>query len=1334
MIHLHNHTDRGSNLRLIDSINTVRDLVDRAVELGNKGIACTDHESVSSYVKFIQYVKEGKENNTIPKDFKLILGNEIYLVDEVITDFEGKKSCNTPFYHFILLAKDKIGNEQLRRLSTMAWQDSFYTGKMERTPTTKENLAKIVKENPGHLIASTACIGGELGKTILAIQEDMSYLPFIDEEYIQEHKGKLKHQLSDFLEYCYDLFGEDFYLEMQPSDNEEQTVVNNEIIKLSEKFNIPYIITCDSHYLKKEERPIHEAYLNSHEEEREVADFYATTYMMSVEEIHEYMDKNIGEENVNKALENTIKIGEKIEEYDLFHAQVVPKGKLPDFEDEHFFESVYENYPYIKKFAYSDNVYDRYFLHLIEKGWLKKEYREDLTTKEKKDMLDRIELEFEAIWESSEKIKDKISSYYVTALDIVNMMWDDSEDGGNSLVGCSRGSVAAYYTAYLINLQQINPMRYNIPYWRHLHYKRPELPDVDIDTEAGKRQRIIEATRKKFGYDRVLNICTFKTEGSKSAIITSCRGLGIDPDTAHYLASMIPVVRGENTSLKVMINGDEEEGIKPNVEFVNECLKYPRLLETALKIEGLVCGRSIHASGVIIFDNDFVLNNAMMKSTNGQATTQWDMEDSTYCGGLKYDYLTINNLDAMRACLDFLVEYGKIEWKGSLKETYNYYFHPDVLDYDSKEMWAMAKNQEIINLFQFQTQVGGEAIAKIAPTSLIELGVANSVMRLTAQEDKEQPIDTYVRYKNNISEWYDCMHSYDLTDEEISILEKYLKPVSGMATMQEEVMNLVMDENISNFDMLLANKLRKIIAKKKTSLHEQAKEMFYEHGLGIGTSQKMLDYIWEECVTPQLKYSFSLPHVMGYSTITVQEMNMAYRFPIIYWNAANLVVDSGSFDSGDNDVSTNYGKVATSIARLQNTTDTKIALPIINEAELGFKPDEENNQIIFGLKGLNGIGTEVVNLLIQNRPYTSMEDFYARMIETKLIKPAQMVKLIKAGCFVVLDNPDRVQTMKYYLKNYVLNPCEKLTMQQFNNIESMGILPGKYELGSKMKSFKDYIFDDRFFVSTWIDENSKRKLPKCGYNDRLFKLDDIAMNFFKKYFDESSIYDTDNGYYIVFEKKLTKQIEEKMKPMKEWFASEEALNAYNEALLERAWGKHANGSISKWEMESLSFYYTEHELVHMNEEMYTVVNFNDLPEEPEVYDTYTRYINNEKKQMPKFKIVRLAGTVLDVNKDRHTVTLLTNHGVVNCKFNKGQFIYYHKRISARLDPNSDKNTIIEDSWLKRGQKILVCGYRQDNTFRVYKYSDTIFKHTCNLITEVKEDGTVSILTEREKID
>ena len=1298
---LHTHTEY-SNLRLLDSTNKLQKVIDKAIELGLNGVAITDHECVSGYIKAIQRQKQLKKDGS---EFKIILGDEIYLVDSLEEVKENYQSGITKFYHFILLAKDAIGAEQIRRISSAAWEHSFYTGKMERVPTVKQELVDIIGEDKGHIIASTACAGGELAHWIM-INDPTSCLKFID--------------------WCQEVFlPENFYLEMQPNDNEEQKKINQTIVKISEQLNIPYIITTDAHYLSADQSLVHEAYLNSREDgSREAAEFYKTCYLMSEEEIHEWMDEQISKERVDIALENTNLIGQSIEFFDLSHSQIVPKVPIPNFEMEHSFSDVYERCEYIEKFAHSGDIHDQYFLHLIENGWWEKEYREDLSKEQIFEMMQRIDIELKAIWESSIKINDNIASYYITALEIVKMMWDDAD----SLVGCSRGSIAAFYTAYLIGLQQINPMRYDIPYWRHLHESRPEMPDVDIDSEKSRREAIIEATRKKFGYDKVLNICAFRTEGSKSALLTSCRGLGISSDIAQYLASLISVVRGNTTSLGVMVNGDAENEIKPNIEFINECNKYEGLLETAMTIEGLICGRTVHASGVIIFESPYTELNCMMRAPNGQPTTQWDMDDSTYAGGLKYDYLTITNLDSMHKCLDFLLEYGYIEWQGSLRETYNKYFHPDVLDYDSKEMWEMAERLEIVNLFQFMTSVGQQAIQKIKPRSLIELGVANAVMRLMAQDKSaEQPLDKYVRYKNNINEWYDTMREYHLTDKEIALMEKHLSHVSGMATMQEEVMKLVMDEQISNFDMVGANKTRKSIAKKKKKLQQEAKDTFYNTGKSIGTTENLLNYVWKECVVPQLGYSFSLPHVLGYSTIAVQEMNMAYKYPIIYWNCANLIVDSASDEETEG--ATDYGKVGVSISNMQDA-GINITLPLINEANFGFSPDEKLNRIIFGFKAMNGIGDEVAKTIVDNRPYTSMEDFCSRLIETKLIKNSQMLQLIKGGCFTELHNTDRRVTMEWYLRNYVFKPCTGLTMQQFNKMKELEFISSDMDLPIRMINFKNYVLDDEGLYEKHIDEG--KKIPKKGYHDGYYILDANSQPFFKEHFTEDSVVGIKGEYYIVSEKKFTKEADTKIQPLKDWMALPSTLGAYNEALFKELWEKHAEGTVPHWNMEALCYYDGEHELEHVDEKLYGIVNYFELPEEPEPYEWYTRYINGEPKAMPKYKISRIAGTVLNADNNHHMVTILTKYGSVNVKMNKGHYAFYNKTISEVGEDGKKKR--VEESWLKRGNLITCQGIRRGDQFMPMIYNDTIYKHTVNLIKEVHEDGTLLMQTERTKIE
>lgn len=640
------------------------------------------------------------------------------------------------------------------------------------------------------------------------------------------------------------------------------------------------------------------------------------------------------------------------------------------------------------------------------------------------------------------------------------------------------------------------------------------------------------------------------------------------------------------------------------------------------------------------------------------------------------------------------------------------------------------------------TQVGLQAAKRIQPHSLVELATANSIMRLMVT-DGEQPIDTYIRYKNDISEWYKCMREeYHLTEVEIKVVEPYLLPVYGVGDTQEIVMELSMDEHIANFSVAESNKLRKSIAKKDKELQQKMKHTFFEAGRGIGTSDNLLNYIWNEVVGKQLGYSFSKNHTFPYSCIGVQELNLAYHYPIIYWNTACLIVDAGADEEVEENKSTDYGKIATAISNMQKR-NIPIALPYINQANFGFYPDEENNRIIYALKAINGIGDDVVRILLENRPYRDMQDFYERMIKTKLVKNSQMMQLIKAGVFDEISNTDRIELMKAYISEFLVSKCNALGMQQFNKLlvlnEKYNFIPEKLQLAIRHVNFKKYVLDDYFFYKNVIIDG--KKVPKAGYHDRLFKLDETSMRFFIQYYSEDSVEAVIDEFYVISEKRFIKENKTHIAPLKEWLTLETTLEQYNNYLVQEALEENASGTLSKWEMDSLSIYATtEHELKNMKDNMYGIEDFYEMPEEPEIYDTYTKRIKikegdtwrTEVKEFPKYRIKRISGTVLDKNKDKHLVTLLTKSGVVMVKFNKGQFVHYDQQISS-IDENGNKK-VLEKSWFKRGNKIVVCGYRQGDIFRAYKYADSAYKHSCMLIKRVNDDGSILASVERLNIN
>lgn len=803
MIGCHCHTDK-SNIRLLDSTNRVADLLKTAVEMNYTGLAITDHEVLSAHVEAIQAVRTMKKEGKMPKNFKLILGNEAYLVDSLEEVKDNYKSGVTKFPHFLMLAKDVEGHEQLRILSSKAWENSFYTGTMERVPTIKADLEEVVKSNPGHLIATTACLGSEVNISLLAIKEAESEG---NEDKIFEHK----QIIHNFITWCIDVFGQgNFFVELQPALSDEQIYCNKKLVDIADAYGLKRIVSTDAHFLRPEDRVIHQAFLNAKDGEREVDSFYEACFVQNVDEIKERM-KYLKSEIVDDAIKNTLLIGEMVEDYTIEHEPIIPKMDLPEFELRHLFKPAYDKYKYINMMANSESEQDRYALKLIEDGFEKKLLTPDLSRNDFHKILSRLNEELGELWEIGVKLKQSMPSYYISVLEIINIIWDD-ECGGNSLVGVARGSAAGFLIDYLLDITQINPMEYNLPHWRHIHKSRPDLPDIDIDTEGAKREQILKALRNKFGTHRVLQIATFGTEGSKSALQTACRGLGIDNDISQYLSGMIPFERGSNWSLSDCFFGNEEKERKPIKEFIREVEQYPNLKETALKIEGLVNKRSSHAAGIIIFNDHYTKSNAMMKTPKGAYITQFNMGDSESLGNVKYDLLTIEALDKIRVTLDYLIEQGEIEWQGNLKETYNKYLHPDVIDYDKPELWEMVGKGEIMDLFQFSTEVGHQSAVKVKPKNLLEAAVTNSLMRLMS-DGEEQPVDTYVKFKNDISLWYQEMKDYGLTDDEIVVMERHLKDIYGVADTQEVVMTMVMDEQIAGFTIAESNKLRKAIAK-----------------------------------------------------------------------------------------------------------------------------------------------------------------------------------------------------------------------------------------------------------------------------------------------------------------------------------------------------------------------------------------------------------------------------------------------------------------------------------------------------------------------------------------
>lgn len=1319
---LHNHT-HTSNLRLRDCIIRENELIDYAIELGHEVVAFTEHDSVSNVIKIEKYYKKIKEKNP---NFKVILGNEIYLCRNGLSKETFVKGQDR-FYHFILLAKDSIGHQQIREISTRAWLRSWMNGKMRRVPTYYQDLVEIIGKNPGHVVGSTACLGGALPTQLLkqSVTNDML----------------LFEKIKVWIRQMDNIFGHgNFFFELQPSFNQEQIYVNRKLIELSDEFEIPYIITTDSHYLKKEDRNIHKAYLNAQNGDREVDDFYATTYMMNTEELESYM--TLTEEEFQAAYQNILKIKNMCEDYSLMKPLKIPELKWKEHKA-YAVDNFYSDIPWLSKFIYSDFSGDRELaLAIIEKISTDKSLQN-------KEAYAEINQNLEATWVSSEVNKTHWSSYFLNLEKIIDVCWD-----AGTLIGPGRGSGVGFILLYILGITQINPLREKTRTfsWRFLNPERVSVLDVDVDIEGGRRSIVLNKLRQVYGFNRVANVATFGTEKARSAILTAARGLGIDVDIAQYLASMVEADRGIQRSLKQTMYGDSENGINQNKQFYYEMTEnYPELWEVAQKIEGLTCRMGIHAGGVIFVDEAFENSTALMRAPDGTIITQFDLHDCEDVSLIKYDLLSVEALDKIHNCLDLLCDYGYVERKETLKETYEAAIGIYNLERDSKEMWKMAWNHEVMSLFQMEKQSGIQGISLTHPQSVDDLATLNSVIRLMAQEKgAEQPLNKYARFKKDISLWYDEMDSYGLTKAEQKLLEPIIKISYGICESQERFMQLVQLPECGGFDLTWADSLRKSIAKKNPAAYEKLQEEYFKTVEEKGLSRNLCNYVWNVLVATSRGYGFNLSHTLAYSLIALQELNLAYRYPIIFWNCSCLIADSGGAESEDeNDEefdlyadsydevytediedfleqseeeddaeddddsitadskkkkktkNSNYGKIATAIGKMRSM-GIKIVPPNINKSTYTFSPDADSNVIRYGLSGITKIGEELIQTILKNRPYASLENFLDKV---KINKP-QMINLIKCGAF-----DDFGETREEVLRRYITlisEPKKRLTLQNMRMLIDFNMLPESLDLEKKIFNFNKYL---------------KKNKDGIYYN-----FDDIAFDFYSKHFDIDILdtRETDSGFAIkqtVWDKIYKK----KMDPVRAYLSAHqiELLSKVNNKLVAELWDKYCEGNISKWEMDSISYYYHEHELANVDYEEYGFTDFFKLPDIPQPINYFRP--KNSDREIPIFNIERIIGTVLDRDKAKKIVTLLTPTGVVTVKIFGQVFANYDKQISER--GADGKKHVIEKSIFTRGNKIIVTGIRREDAFIGKKYSRTPY-HLVEQITNVDEYGFIAIQAER----
>ena len=642
-VHLHVH----SEFSLLDGANRIKDLPVRAKELGMDAIAITDHGVMFGVIDFY---KACKANGIKP-----IIGCEVYVAPR--TRFDKEPNIDNKYNHLILLAKNNEGYKNLSKLVSLGFTDGYYY----KPRIDKEILEKYHEG----LICCSACLAGEVPQTIIRDGIEKA------EEAALWYKN---------------LFGEDYYLEIQANSLRDQIIVNQKMIQLSRKLGIKLVATNDAHYLTKDDYYNHQVLLciqtgkRMTDEDRmmfETNDFY----LKSPEEMEEYF------KNIPEAISNTVEIAEKCNvEFEFGHT-ILPNYDVPEEFETH--------YDYIK--------------HLCDEG-LKRKYGEENITKE---ILDRAEYELSVIK------KMGYVDYFLIVWDYINYARSEGIP-----VGPGRGSGAGSIVAYAIGITDIDPIKYNLIFERFLNPERISMPDFDVDFCFERRPEVIEYVSKKYGKDHVAQIITFGTLKAKAAIRDIARVIDVPYAKADLIAKMIPNELNMTIKKALEINSELNTLYESDEET-------KKIIDLSMKVEGLPRHASTHAAGVVI-TKDPVDTYVPLYLNQDQISTQYTMTVLEELGLLKMDFLGLRTLTVIN------------DAKYLVKKIHN--IDVDFGDkFDDKKVYELLSEGKTTGVFQLESAGMRKVMKELKPTSIEDIIVLISLYRPGPMDQ----IPRYIRSKNN---------------------------------------------------------------------------------------------------------------------------------------------------------------------------------------------------------------------------------------------------------------------------------------------------------------------------------------------------------------------------------------------------------------------------------------------------------------------------------------------------------------------------------------------------------------------------------------------------------
>ncbi len=718
-----------------------------------------------------------------------------------------------------------------------------------------------------------------------------------------------------------DLFPGDFYIELQQNHIDEQQKANEGLLKLAKEFQLPMVFTNDIHYLKKEDATPHEVLLciqtgTTMQDENRFRFGSDQFYMKSPDEMYEEA------RDFENAAKNTLEIAEKVNLEIPAGENHIPPFKAPD-----------------------DKPNEQYLYELCEKG-LTERYGSI-----SEEIRDRFEHEYKVI------CKMGFASYFLIVWDFINY----SRSQGIS-VGPGRGSAAGSIVSYALKITNLDPIKYHLIFERFLNEGRYEMPDIDIDFETIRRGEVIDYVTKKYGEKQVVQIITFGTLAARAAIRDVGRALNIPLSDVDRIAKKVP------TGLKMTL----EKGLEEDPEFkslydTDETAK--KIIDIALRLEGLNRQPGTHAAGVIIADDDVTKYCPLYKSSDGTVSTQYSMDHMVNLGLLKMDFLGLSTLTLIEKALFFLKEFRK--------ENLNI----DTIPTDDKLTYEMLTRGETKGVFQLESDGMQELVKKLKPDRFEDIIALVALYRPGPLGSGM--VDTYCR----------CKHGQEQPVYKHPVLEKILSETYGIILYQEQAMRIASD--LSGFSLSEADKLRKAMGKKKKDLMQSYRVKFIEgakkiHGVSEETSGETFDLI-----DYFSGYGFNKSHSAAYALVAYQTAYLKAHYPTEFM-AALMTIESQNTDK---------------IVRYIHECDIMhipILAPDINLSEAYFIPSQEG--IRFGFSAIKGVGDKAVESILAGRKkvkkFTSLFHL-CQEVDTRVVNKQVLEALAKSGAMDVFGRHRR---------------------------------------------------------------------------------------------------------------------------------------------------------------------------------------------------------------------------------------------------------------------------------------------------------------------------------------